>query len=449
MLPRHLARTVNPNGGVVYGRAVEEQFSNDQLLERILSTENIKLAWKQVRANKGAPGIDGITVEDFPLTFRECWPEIRSTILEGTYIPSPVQRVEIPKPDGSTRPLGIPTVLDRVIQQAIARILGLIFDPYFSESSCGFRPGRSAHDGVGQVKEYIGQGYKVAVDMDLSKFFDTVNHDVLMHRVSRRIEDKRVLRLIGKYLRAGVMVKGRWLATPLGVPQGGPLSPLLANILLDDLDKELEKRGHLFVRYADDFIILVKSLAAGQRVMTSIRRFLERKLRLRVNEKKSMIGPVEECGFLGFIFVRGKIRWSEKAFREFKRRVRQFTGRSWFVSMDYRLHKLAEYVRGWMNYYGISEYYRPIPEIDEWLRRRIRMCYWKQWRYVRTKVRNLLRLGTYKKEAILTALSRKGPWHCARTLAAQAGMTNKWLAEQGLISVKEQWVKIHYPATAR
>jgi RNA-directed DNA polymerase len=194
---------------------------------------------------------------------------------------------------------------------------------------------------------------------------------------------------------------------------------------------------------------MVKSLSAGNRVMASIRRFLEQKLRLKVNEKKSMVGPVEECGFPGFIFVRGKIRWSEKAFREFKRRVRQFTGRSWFVSMDYRLHKLAEYVRGWMNYYGISEYYRPIPEIDEWLRRRIRMCYWKQWRYVRTKVRNLLRLGTYKKEAILTALSRKGPWHCARTLATQAGMTNKWLAEQGLISVKEQWVKIHYPATAR
>jgi RNA-directed DNA polymerase len=449
MLPRHLTRTVNPNGGVVYGRVVEEQFSDDQLLERIVSTENIKLSWKQVRANKGAPGIDGITVEDFPLTFRECWPEIRSAILEGTYIPSPVQRVEIPKSDGSTRPLGIPTVLDRVIQQAIARVLGLMFDPYFSESSCGFRPGRSAHDGVRQIQEYIGQGYKVTVDMDLSKFFDTVNHDVLMHRVSRRIEDKRVLKLIGKYLRAGVMVKGRHLATPLGVPQGGPLSPLLANILLDDLDKELEKRAHHFVRYADDFMIMVKSLSAGQRVMKSIRRFLERELRLKVNEKKSRVVTVDECSFLGFVFVRGKIRWGDKAFREFKRRLRQFTGRSWFVSMDYRLHKLAEYVRGWMNYYGISEYYRPIPEIDEWLRRRIRMCFWKQWRYVRTKVRNLLKLGTFKKEAILTALSRKGPWHSARTRATQAGMTNKWLAEQGLISVKEQWVKIHYPATAR
>ena len=441
--------TVNPNGGVVYGRVVEEPFSNDQLLECILSAENVRRAWKQVQANKGAPGIDGVTVEDFPYVYRECWPEIRSTILEGSYIPSPVLRVEIPKSDGSSRPLGIPNVLDRLIQQAIAQVIGPIFDPYFSESSCGFRPGRSAHDGIRRVKTFIGQGYTVAVDMDLSKFFDTVNHDVLMSRVARRIQDKRVLHLVGKYLRAGVMVKGRLQSTPMGVPQGGPLSPLLANILLDDLDKELEKRGHHFVRYADDFIIMVKSISAGTRVMASIRRFLERKLRLKVNEKKSKVDKVEKCGFLGFVFVRGKIRWSDKAFLEFKRRVRLFTGRSWFVSMEYRYKKLAEYVRGWMNYYGISEYYRPIPVLDEWLRRRIRMCYWKQWRYTRTKVRNLFKLGTFKRQAIMTALSRKGPWHLARTMATQTGMTNKWLTKQGLVSVKEQWVKIHYPATAR
>jgi len=433
----------------VYGGAVEEQFPEDQLLERILSTSNVSLAWKRVRANKGAAGVDGISIEEFPDTFRSRWQEIRSTILEGKYIPSPVLRAEIPKPDGSSRPLGIPTVLDRLIQQATAQVLGPIFDPGFSESSCGFRPGRSAHDGVRQVKQFIKEGYKIAVDLDLAKFFDRVNHDVLMNRVSRRIQDKRVLRLIGKYLRAGVMANGVLQPTVMGVPQGGPLSPLLANTLLDDFDKELEKRSHRFSRYADDAIIMVKSLRAGRRVMASLRRFLENKLKLEINEKKSKVAPVDQCGFLGFIFVRGKIRWSEKSFHDFKRRVRFFTGRSWSLPMDYRLKKLAEYVRGWMNYYGISEYYRPIPEIDEWLRRRIRMCYWKQWRYTRTKVRNLLKLGTFKREAILTALSRKGPWHCSRTLATQAGMTNKWLYEQGLISVKEQWVIIHYPDNPR
>ena len=292
--------TAISTGGVVNRRVMKEPFSKDHLLECILSTENVRQAWKQVRSNKGAPGIDGVTVEQFPDSFRKLWPQIRS-----------------------------------------------------------------------------------------------------------------------------------------------------GDILLDDLDKELERRGHQFVRYAEDFIIMVKSLRAGNRVMASIKRFLERKLRLQVNEKKNKVAPVGECGFLGFVFVRGKIRWSEKSFLEFKWRLRQFTGRSWFVSMEYRYKKMAEYIRGWMNYYGISEYYRPIPGIDEWLRRRIRMCYWKQWRYTRTKVRNLLKLGTFKKEAILTSLSRKGPWHLSRTMATQAGMTNNWLSEQGLISVKEKWVKIHYPATAR
>jgi len=431
------------------GRVKEQPNPDENLLERILSQENLIAAWKRVKANKGAPGIDKMTIEAFPAFARPRWGQILEPLMAGTYQPSPVRRVQIPKGTGGFRPLGIPTILDRLIQQAIAQVLGPIFDPTFSESSFGFRPGRSAHDAVFKVREYIRQGYRIAVDMDLSKFFDTVHHDVLMHRLSRKVQDKRVLRLIGKYLRAGVVVEGRLQATPLGVPQGGPLSPLLSNVVLDDLDKELEKRGLRFCRYADDFIILVKSLRAGERVSASVQRFLERTLKLKVNQEKSRVVPTNQATFLGFTFRGTKICWSDKAFREFKRRVKLLTGRSWFVSMDHRFRKLAEYVRGWMNYFGISEYYRPIPEIDSWLRRRVRMCYWKQWRKVRTKVKRLVQLGTSLHAAILVALSRKGPWRLSKTLATQSGMTNRWLKDQGLLSVKELWVNIHYPATAR
>jgi len=441
--------TKKPNGGVTMRRVMEQPNPNENLLERILSRDNMQKAWKRVKANKGAPGIDNMSIDDFPEFARAQWDRVRDSLMAGTYQPSPVKRVEIPKPTGGIRPLGIPTVPDRVIQQAMYQVLMPIFDPDFSEFSYGFRPGRSAHDAVRKVREYIRQGYRIAVDMDLSKFFDRVNHDVLMHRVTRKVRDKRVLRLIGKYLRAGVVIKGRLQNSREGVPQGGPLSPLLANILLDDLDKELEKRGHKFVRYADDFVILVKSQRAGLRVKESVTRFLERKLKLKVNQDKSQVSSTDKIDFLGFTFKGTKIRWSDKAFREFKRRVKRLTGRSWFVSMEYRYKKLSQYIRGWMNYFGISEYYRPIPEIDHWLRRRIRMCYWKQWRYVRTKVRNLLKIGTHRNVAIPMCLSRKGPWKCARTLATQTGMTNRWLKEQGLVSVKEQWVNIHYPATAR
>jgi len=430
-------------------RVVEPPDPNDHLLEQILSGDNVRKAWKRVKANKGVPGVDRMTVEEFPGFARAHWESIRDSLFSDTYQPFPVKRVEIPKLTGGNRPLGIPTVIDRVIQQSINLVLMPIFDPGFSESSYGFRPGRSAKDAVYKVREYILQGYRVAVDMDLSKFFDRVNHDVLMHRVARKIRDKRVLRLIGKYLRAGVKIRGRLQKTREGVPQGGPLSPLLANILLDDLDKELEKRGHKFVRYADDFIILVKTQRAGQRVKESITGFLKRKLKLQVNQDKSQVAPTDKTNFLGFTFKGIKIRWSEKAFREFKRRVRKLTGRSWFVSMDYRLSKLAQYIRGWVNYFGISEYYRPIPLIDQWIRRRLRMCYWKRWRYTRTKVRELRKLGTSLKAAIDVGLSRKGPWRLARTLATQTGMTNKWLKDKGLVSVKELWVNIHYPATAR
>jgi RNA-directed DNA polymerase len=293
--------------------------------------------------------------------------------------------------------------MDRVIQQAIAQVMTPVFDPGFSESSFGFRPKRSAHGALRQVKAHIKAGYRIAVDLDLAKFFDNVRHDILMARVARKIGDKRLLALIGRYLRAGVMVGETLEPSELGTPQGGPLSPLLANILLDDLDRELERRGHRFARYADDILVLVKTVRAGQRVKASLTAYLARRLQLPVNEPKSRVTLIDECVFLGFTFHRGKLRWSEVAFEDFKHRVRELTWRSWGVSMQYRFSKLAQYVRGWMGYFGISEYYRPVPELDEWLRRRVRMCYWKQWRLCRTKVRNLLALGTGKRHAILTA----------------------------------------------
>ena len=441
--------TMNPTGRVTVERVIDRNFPEKHLLERILSRENMEMAWKRVKANRGAPGIDGITIEQFPDHTRPLWADIRESLKTGSYLPTPVKRVEIPKDTGGTRPLGIPIVFDRLIQQAISQVLTPMFDPGFSKSSHGFRPGRSAHGAVRQIREYIRQGYRTAVKIDLAKFFDTVNFDLLMHYVGKKVHDKRVLALIGKYLRAGVVVDGRLQETRMGVPQGGPLSPLLANILLDYLDKELEKRGHKFARYADDFVILVKSQRAGERVMQSVSHFLSQTLKLTVNEAKSEVAKTYRISFLGFIFKGGRILWSIPSFREFKRRVRELTGRSWGVSMQYRLKKLAEYIRGWMNYYGISEEYRPIPEIDGWIRRRVRMCYWKRWRKCRTKIRELVKIGTNINTAIRAALSRSGPWGMSRRLAAQSGMTNKWLKDQGIISVKEQWVKIHIPATAR
>jgi len=441
--------TKSPSGGVDMERVTDSSSPKQHLLERILSYGNMATAWERVRSNHGAPGIDGITIDAFPDHTRPLWSGNRESLETGNYLPTPVKRVEIPKDTGGTRPLGIPIVLDRLIQQSISQVITPIFDPEFSESSHGFRPGRSAHQAVRQVQQYLRQGYRIAVKIDLSKFFDTVNFDLLMTFVGRKVRDKRVLSLIGKYLRAGVVVDGRRQETRMGVPQGGPLSPLLANILLDNLDKELEKRGHKFARYADDFVILVKSRRAGERVMESISQFLTRTLKLKVNEAKSEVAKATQITFLSFTFKGYRIVWSFAALREFKRRVRELTGRSWGVSMKYRLHKLAEYLRGWMGYFGISEEYREIPEIDGWIRRRIRLCYWKQWRWCRTKIQNLLKLGVQLGTAIRAGLNRGGPWAMSRRLAAQHGMTNKWLKDQGLISVKEQWVNLHYPTTVR
>ena len=432
---------LNPHGGAGARHRLTQPALHDDLMQAVVAPANMRRAWARVKANKGAPGIDGMPIEDFPAFARAHWSAIRQALLDGSYRPQPVRRVLIPKPDGGERALGIPNVVDRVIQQAIAQVMTPIFDPGFSESSFGFRPKRSAHGAVKQVQAYIKAGYRIAVDLDLAKFFDNVQHDTLMARVARRVGEKRLLALIGRYLRAGVMMGERFEPSELGTPQGGPLSPLLANILLDDLDRELEARGHRFARYADDLLVLVKSERAGQRVKASLTAYVDRRLKLPVNEQKSRVAPIDECVFLGFTFRRGKLRWSDAAFEDFKHRVRELTGRSWGVSMHYRFDKLAQYLRGWLGYFGISQYYRPIPELDEWLRRRVRMCYWKQWRHTRTKVRHLLALGTGKRVAILTAISSKSYWHLSRSMATQTGMTNDWLKAQGLVSIRALWMK--------
>lgn len=417
------------------------------LLERIVARENLMRAWQRVKANKGAAGCDDVSVLDFPAWARQHWPTIKSQLMEGKYQPNAVRRVWIPKANGDQRPLGIPSVADRVIQQAIAQVIGPTFEGQFSDYSFGFRPGRNAHQAVRRVRDYFRSGYKVVVDIDLAAFFDSVNHDVLMRLVAQRVKDKRVLKLIGRYLRAGVEVDGVKHSTPVGVPQGGPLSPLLANIVLHELDVYLESQGRHFARYADDFVICVRSSSAAQRVKANVTRFLKQRLKLAINHDKSRIVSSKALEFLGFCFRGTKIVWSDKALHRFKHRVRQLTGRSWGVSMEHRYTELRRYVVGWLNYFALSEYYRPIPELDEWLRRRLRTCYWKQWRWARTKIRHLVALGIGLKDAIKAGMSSKGPYCMSRTKVTQMAMTNQWLKEQGLVSIKELWSRFHYPAS--
>ena len=437
--------TCSPSGDDAIQRANSQPAFSQDLFEQVLQRDNILAAWHRVRANKGAPGVDGMTIEAFPAWARSGhWKRTATELRVGQYHPAPVRRVEIDKPDGGKRQLGIPTVTDRVIQQAIAQVLTPIFDPGFSDNSFGFRPHRNGQQAVQQVQRLIKQGRGVAVDVDLSKFFDRVNHDLLMSKLGAKINDKRLLGLIGQYLRAGFIANQQRQESREGVPQGGPLSPLLANIMLDPLDKELEKRGHAFARYADDFTILVRSRRAGERVLASISRYLQQRLKLVVNASKSHVVKTSESKFLGFTFKAGRILIHPNSLQRFKQQVRRLTNRNWGVAMEYQLFKTSQYLRGWIHYFGIANCYQLCVELDQWIRRRIRMAYWRQWRKPRTKVRNLMSRGVHVRTAVACGITSKGPWRSSKTPGIQQALSNAYLKSQGLFALRDGWIRLHH-----
>ena len=417
----------------------DELLDTSSLLENVLERNNMLEAMYRVIRNKGSHGIDGMKTDELREHVKRTWATVKSKLLEGKYNPSPVRRVEIPKPDGGVRLLGIPTVQDRMIQQAIAQVLSKIYEPTFSESSFGFRPNRGAKNAIKQSETYIKQGYKWVVDMDLEKFFDKVNHDILMAKLEKKIKDRRLLKLIRKYLESGVLINGIKVSSEEGTPQGGPLSPLLANIMLDDVDKELEKRGHKFCRYADDCNIYVKSEKAGIRVMNSITRIIEGKLKLKVNRDKSAVDIVSKRKFLGFSFYfakdGAKIRIHEKSIKRFKEKIRFITNRNRGISMDLRILKLNDSIRGWINYFGIANAKRKLLELDQWIRRRLRACIWKQWKKVKTKLRNLIKLGVPKYKAYEYANTRKGYWRISNSPILETTLNNKYFKSIGLMSL--------------
>jgi len=414
------------------------------LLERIIDRNNLNEAFKRVRSNKGSHGIDGMKVDELLQYLKENGDSLRQSLLEGSYKPNPVRRVEIPKPDGKKRPLGIPTVVDRVIQQAIAQVLSPIFEEEFSDNSYGFRPNKNAHQAILKCKEYMDNGYKWAVDIDLEKYFDTVNHDKLIGLVYKKVKDIRVISLIRKYLQAGVMEKGVFNTSQKGVPQGGNLSPLLSNIMLNELDKELEKRGLHFCRYADDCNIYVKTRKAALRVMVSITRFIEEDLKLKVNKDKSKVDRPWKLKYLGFTFYPKKgemgIRVHENSLKKLKAKLKEVTGRSNAMSMELRSIKLSQIIVGWVNYFKLADMKSTLKTLDEWLRRRIRLCYWKQWKKIKTRHDNLKKLGIDEYKAWEYANTRKGYWRISNSPILARTLSNKHLKEQGFITLTEKYL---------
>ncbi len=419
-------------------------------MEKILAKDNFNRAYKRVKANKGAPGIDGMTVEEALPYLREHQKELCDRIYRGKYTPSPVRRVEIPKPNGGVRKLGVPTAVDRTLQQAIAQRLMPIYEPLFSDGNYGYRPGRSAKDAIQKVKKYAEEGYTFAVDLDLEKYFDTINHERLLSLLRRHVEDERVVQLIKRFLKSGVMEDGVVMETEEGSPQGGPLSPLLANIYLDEFDKEFEERGVPFVRYADDIVILAKSKRAAERLLGSSTRYLEGKLKLKVNREKSRVVSVfavQNFKFLGFALGRNGsgifIRVHPKSWKKFKSKLRSLSSRRHVQSIKPSLEKIKVYARGWLNYYGIASMKNNLEGINQWLYHRIRMCIWKQWKRPRTKMKNLMRMGIPKRYAYMAANSGKGPWFTSMTSTVNRAMSRERLVHSGFYDLSTAYQSMH------
>jgi len=416
-------------------RGIESPAIAEQLMEEVCGRENCKQALQRVKANKGSAGVDGMTVQQLPEYLKQHWPSIRGQLLSGTYKPQPVKRVEIPKPDGGVRKLGIPTVLDRFIQQAVMQVLQSRWDPTFSNHSYGFRPGRSAHQAVEQAQQYIAEGYRWCVDLDLEKFFDRVSHDRLMARIETRVSDRRLLKLIRTFLKAGVMEGGLVSPVDEGTPQGGPLSPLLSNIVLDEFDRELERRGLRFARYADDCNLYVRSRRAGERVMASITRFITTKLKLKVNEQKSAVARPWERKFLGFSFTASREprrRIAPKAVTRFKEKVRELTRRTRGISIEGMAEELARYFHGWIGYFGRCQTPSVLEELDRWVRRRLRSVIWKQWKWGPVRFAELRKRGVGKDLAAQTAGSPHGPWRLANSPALAKALPNAYFDSLGI-----------------